>query len=104
MILRIKICISLLFCGFSSFALEKKPADKKTFDGLVKPFLNKYCTSCHGAKKKKGDIQLHQINYNLSSSGDLGKWQEVLKQLQFNEMPPENKPQPSPDVKNRVIN
>lgn len=78
-------------------------ADKQTFDTVVSPFLDKYCVSCHGEKKDKGDIRLHQMHYDLASSRDLDKWQVVFKQLQINEMPPEDKPQPDPQVKQRVM-
>ena len=27
----------------------------------VQGILEKYCTDCHGAKKKKGDVRLHDI-------------------------------------------
>jgi hypothetical protein len=78
-------------------------ADKQTFDAVVSPFLEKYCVSCHGDKKVKGNTRLHQINFDLASSQDLDKWQTVYEQLQIGEMPPEDEPQPDNQVKQRVL-
>ena len=50
-------------------------ADKQTFDTVVKPFLEQHCISCHGEKKNKGDVRLHQMDYDLASARDLDKWQ-----------------------------
>ena len=95
--------IILMFTSQLLLVADKQSPDKRNFDKLVKPFLNKYCSSCHGEKKKKGDIRVHDINFDLASSKDLEKWQLVLKQLQIGEMPPEKKPQPSKDTKEMVM-
>jgi hypothetical protein len=85
------------------YSAGNKEADKKTFDTVVHPFLDKYCTSCHGEKKDKGDIRLHQLSHDLASSKDLEQWQLVLKQLEFNEMPPKKKTQPASGLKKQVV-
>jgi len=82
---------------------DQASADKTSFDKIVRPFLEEHCTSCHGEKKDKGDIRLHQISHDLASSKDLEKWQLVLEMLELGEMPPEKKPQPSDQIKRRVV-
>lgn len=101
-------CFCLLFClAVTAPAVLgsdiEAAASKKTFDLVVNPFLTKYCTSCHGEKKDKGDIRLHRLSFDLAGAKDLEKWQLVLKQLEFDEMPPEEKPQPSEQVKKQVV-
>ncbi|MBI1371772.1 MAG: DUF1588 domain-containing protein [Phycisphaera sp.] len=78
-------------------------ANKDTFDRVVNPFLNKYCTGCHGETKDKGHIRLHRLSFDLAASKDLENWQKVLKQLELGEMPPEEKPQPSAEARKQVV-
>lgn len=78
-------------------------ADKSLFNSTVKPFLAKHCTSCHGAKKKKGDLRLHDINSDLANAKDLKRWQSVLDQLALGEMPPEKKARPDSKKLSAVI-
>jgi hypothetical protein len=41
-------------------------ADTKTHTSVVAPFLNTYCTSCHGASKAKGEVRLDIISAALA--------------------------------------
>jgi mono/diheme cytochrome c family protein len=71
-------------------------ADIKTHTTIIAPFLNTYCTSCHGSTKSKGDIRLDTINAALALGKDVDLWNSVLKQLVLSEMPPPEKKQPDP--------
>ncbi len=69
---------------------------KPTYDLQVKPLLEKYCYSCHGNGKHKGDLA-------LDAYPDIGSilkapkvWETVMHHLTSHEMPPEDKPQPRP--------
>jgi hypothetical protein len=96
------ICLAVI--APAAFGAEKQAAaNKKTFDRVVNPFLNKYCTSCHGEEKDKGEVRLHRLSFDLAASKDLEKWQLVLKQLELGEMPPKKKLQPSDQVKEQVV-
>ena len=72
--------------------LEAKPisvvADEETYKSVVMPFLSTYCTSCHGAKKSKGDVTLNEISAELAKGKDIDLWNSVLNQLVLSEMPP----------------
>ncbi|MFT6864891.1 MAG: hypothetical protein ACJAVK_003462 [Akkermansiaceae bacterium] len=89
-----KFVFSLLF-GLTGIGVGAEvEADKATFDTVVAPFLGNYCTTCHGEKKDKGDLRLHQMSFDLASSKDLETWQNVLEQLQLGEMPPKKRTNP----------
>jgi len=60
----------------------------------VAPFFNKYCVSCHGPDKSKGDLTVHSLNGDLSMGQELEKWEMILDMLEFGEMPPIKAPQP----------
>src|SRR5437773_8649552 len=87
-------------CGVSpAFAAEAtaSPHPGNAFAQQVMPLLQKYCTSCHGAQKKKGDLTLEQFAAADEASliKQIAVWQTVAERLEAREMPPEEKPQPS---------
>src|SRR5437867_7795455 len=97
----VRICILALFLswglqsspGATRFDSSKTP--KVTFEKNVKPLLAQYCYGCHG-EKKKGDLDLRIYTDARIASRDQQIFEKVLKNLQAHEMPPENKPQPTP--------
>ena len=98
------IAIALLTAG----GLEAKPisvvADEETYKSVVMPFLSTYCTSCHGAKKSKGDVTLNEISADLAKGKDIDLWNSVLNQLVLSEMPPaKEKKQPPASEINKVV-
>ena len=77
------------------FGLTTAPA-APTYAKNVRPLLDKYCYSCHGNGKKKADLALDAYPDEASISKDRKVWEKVLHQVRTREMPPENKPQPTP--------
>lgn len=61
----------------------------RDFTKVVKPFLKEHCVRCHGPDKKKGKLVLHTIENNLHTNAGAERWIDILDQLQFDEMPPE---------------
>jgi len=66
-----------------------------SYERQVTPLLNKYCYSCHGNGKKKGDLALDAYPSLAEAVGDTGTWDKVLQNIRTRTMPPEKKPQPS---------
>ena len=94
--------IALLVSASPSFATAEKPANhsrapaqKISFQKDVQPLLERYCYGCHG-EKKKGDLDLRIYRNETLAGKDRRIFEKVLKNLRAHEMPPENKPQPSP--------
>src|SRR5688572_28892555 len=71
-------------------------SENAAFQTRVQPLLTKYCFSCHG-EKKKGELDLRIYSDAASVQRDRAVFQKVLKNLQSHEMPPENRPQPTPE-------
>lgn len=67
---------------------QNTEADRKTFESVIKPFLETHCISCHGDTKSKGDVTLNDISADLAAGKDIDLWNAVLKQLELSEMPP----------------
>lgn len=73
------------------------------FNSTVKPFLTRYCYSCHGQKKQKGDRRFDTLTGRIVDDNSLVDLQDVLDQLNLSEMPPEDSPQPSVAERRQVI-
>ncbi|HIA61453.1 MAG TPA: DUF1587 domain-containing protein, partial [Planctomycetaceae bacterium] len=86
----------------SRFLNESETASKAThatakanlthFRKSVRPLLNKNCLACHGPARSEGKLRVDQLNPNLLSGSDIGKWRAVYNVLSNSEMPPADEP------------
>ena len=73
-----------------------------SFDEHVRPFLKRYCFSCHSDRKTKAGIRLTAYTESSQIIKNRKVWEKVLKVLVHREMPPEGKRQPSEEDRARV--
>jgi hypothetical protein len=74
------------------------------FDQVLKPFLQQNCIRCHGEKKQKGKLALHEVSFDFTKTETSDLWLEILEQLTTGEMPPPDEPrQPSAAERNTII-
>lgn len=64
------------------------------FAAHVLPFLGRYCTSCHGAEKQKGELRLDQFRDLEKALANREVWGKVAEKLREGEMPPKKASQP----------
>ena len=91
----------LLASGFSA-----PPTDSldSRFATQVQPFFKRYCYSCHGPTKRKGQLDLSRYATVKAFATDPKRLDRVLKRLQGEEMPPEDAPrQPEADERAAVV-
>ena len=69
----------------------------------IQPLLKQYCLGCHSTEKHKGDLDLERFTSLDEILKHPKPWQEVLEKLSLNEMPPKEKPQPTPAERGRLI-
>jgi hypothetical protein len=63
---------------------------------LAQGFLNKYCSDCHDADTKKGDLRLDNIKSLSEDPATAPLWLTILDRVSAHEMPPpKKKTQPS---------
>ena len=94
-----------MFCvvlGFDAIFADE-PVGTDSFDQTIRPFLNQYCTKCHGAKQQKGERRFDRLPTKISDDNSLVDYQDILDQLNLGEMPPDDAKQPSNQEKRRVI-
>lgn len=80
--------------------------DAETFQASHKelqPLLETYCLKCHNADKAKAGVKLDHFKGLDTVSHDPKTWETVLAQLRDRTMPPENKPQPTADEREKFI-
>jgi hypothetical protein len=78
--------------------------DEKGFEAQARPFLQKYCTRCHGNEKQKNKLNLETLSRDMSKPEAGNTWNDVYAQLQFDEMPPsKSKAQPPASEKDAFL-
>ncbi len=101
--MKVLIPLAVLLAVFPTWVASAADTgvDTKTFSELVKPVLNKYCVSCHGAEIQKARLRYDQIDgFRLS---DRHLWTMIHEQLSEGDMPPNDKPQLSASEKKGVL-
>jgi mono/diheme cytochrome c family protein len=68
----------------------------------VQPLLDKYCYSCHGNGKKKGELALDAYAESAVAITNRVLWEKVMHQMNTREMPPANKPQPTVEEREAI--
>ena len=90
-------CAVIVFHGLCAFAVvAENSVGQNLGDENAAAFLEKYCIQCHGAQKQKADRRFDTLSSKIENLDDVGRYQEVVDQLNLESMPPEGKPQPSP--------
>ena len=69
-------------------------ADTPQFAQAGVAFLEKHCVECHGAKKQKADLALHEFRDDLSVLKARRRWKDIVEMVRGGDMPPEKQPQP----------
>ena len=93
----IMMLLAVLLCGAAASAQQE--VVNPSFKEVIEPFFASHCVRCHGEKKQKGDVSLHDFAGGPASGNAVARWALVLDVLRSGEMPPEDEPQP--DAANR---
>ncbi len=78
-------------------------AGETSFPPDIRPLLDTYCLKCHTAPKAKGGADISAIKDIPGVYKNLKLAGTIVKQLREREMPPEGKPQPKPEERERLI-
>src|SRR5205807_4758419 len=74
-----------------------------SFQKSIRPLFSEYCLKCHSTEKHKGDMDLERFSSLAEVRKHPKVWQMVAEQLGSNEMPPKEKPQPSPKQREQLL-
>src|SRR4029434_6237635 len=77
---------------------------KKAFDDHAKPFLEAYCTKCHGSNKMKAGINFAPAIKNPGSMAFSRQWKRALASVKSQEMPPDDvEKQPTDEERQKFV-
>src|SRR5262249_3914921 len=99
------LTVATAFTIFTIIASSTRAADSNNApaaDPTAKLFTQ-YCQNCHGATKHKGDFRVDSLTQDFSDNTNRRRWLTVLEKLNSNEMPPEEKPQPSAKERQALV-
>jgi hypothetical protein len=77
-------------------------AESRDLIGLMRPFFEQHCNSCHGTKKQKGDLRVDNLSVDLQSPKIMGHWEEIMSRINSGDMPPEDEARPKPEEISKV--
>jgi len=58
------------------------------FDKKVRPFLEKYCASCHNQDKAKAKFRVDDISPDIAGGKDIVRWEKAQEMISLGDMPP----------------
>jgi hypothetical protein len=105
---------ALLLVG-SSAARTAEPADdaafaalqadaSKSFKEVVTPFVNTYCTRCHGQDRQKGGINFGPSLKKPGETASSKRWKQAVAIVKSHDMPPEDAPkQPTDEERQKFL-
>ena len=97
---RIFLALSVLLIATAT-GVTAEP-DREGYTQVVKPFLLKHCSECHGSETQEADLAFHRLDSNLVDGKQAETWIRIYDQLNLGEMPPRDEPQPSQDKRERI--
>ena len=77
---------------------------KKCFKEVVTPFVENYCTRCHGQEKQRGGINLAPALKKPGESASSQRWKQALAVVRSHDMPPdEASKQPTDEERKKFL-
>lgn len=100
------ICLLLIACILpvqGSAAADDDPPRRKYYHEHIRPVLAKHCFDCHNEADKKGGINLEDVYFVSSIIRNGATWAKVTEMIASGEMPPSQKPRPTAEEMDVVI-
>lgn len=82
----------------------QETVEDDSFESLVYPFLENFCSDCHSGEGAEAGIDLARLDSAESITVSANEWLRIFRALDSGSMPPEDADQPSSKRKGRVIN
>lgn len=73
-----------------------------TFEDLVTPYLERYCTDCHNAETQEGEFRVDTLSADIGRT-DTAYWAEVRERIASGEMPPKDSEQPAAELSHQLV-
>jgi hypothetical protein len=73
----------------------------KSFKDVVTPFVDNYCTRCHGQNRQKGGINFGPALKSPGETASNKRWKQAIAIIKSHDMPPEDAPKQPTDEDRR---
>ena len=76
----------------------------KSFKDVVTPFVENYCTRCHGQNRQRGGINFGPALKSPGESASTARWKQAIGAVKLHDMPPENaEKQPTDEEREKFL-
>jgi mono/diheme cytochrome c family protein len=75
----------------------------RRLDAVARPLLTKYCSECHAKGESEGGVAFDRYPDARAAVLDRATWRKAAQALRKEEMPPPEKPQPTPEERAALI-
>ena len=86
--MRLKLFTPLLACLAAGTAAAAPGGPDAEFEGTIKPFLQRNCYLCHGARLKNADVDLQAFENVAAIVADPEVWEKAVMKVRTRQMPP----------------
>jgi hypothetical protein len=87
----------------ADFAAQQADA-RKSFKEVVTPFVDTYCTRCHGQNRQKGGINFGPALKNPGETASSKRWKQAVAIVKSHDMPPdEADKQPTEEERHKFL-
>jgi hypothetical protein len=100
--LRCLLAAAQLYCAAVGHSAEVSTSPV-FFIESIRPVVKEFCLGCHSTEKHKGDLDLERFSSVAEVKRHPKVWQQVIEQLSLGEMPPKEKPQPTPAQREQLV-
>lgn len=77
---------------------------RKSFKEVVTPFVDTYCTRCHGQERQRGGINFSPALKKPGESASSQRWKQAVAVVKSHKMPPDNaKKQPTDEERQKLL-
>ncbi len=92
----------LLSVSVPAFAADSGELQNR-LDNTVKPFVGKYCVTCHSGPQPTGQFDLKSYTSMDQVKEDFPRWSLLAERLTNHEMPPKQNPQPPQGAIDQIV-
>jgi hypothetical protein len=97
------LLLSLSFAAAPLLDASTPPSINQQFEQTVRPFVGKYCVTCHSGKMAPAQFDLKSYTSVDMVTDDFPRWALLAERLKAQEMPPKPMPRPPASESQQVI-
>jgi hypothetical protein len=102
LLMRLLALSLLLSVSVPAFAADSGELQNR-LDNTVKPFVGKYCVTCHSGPQPTGQFDLKSYTSMDQVKEDFPRWSLLAERLTNHEMPPKQNPQPPQGAIDQIV-